>query len=60
MNSNNKSGLNTTGAAASEPKKAYCSPSLQVYGDVRATTSSVGLNGGLDGMAGAGMTNSLP
>ena len=60
MNANNKSGLDTTGVAASEPKKTYRSPELHVYGDVRATTSSVGVMGGLDGMAGAGMTNSLP
>jgi len=38
----------------SQSKKRYASPSLQVYGNIRALTKSIGPNGmGDGGMAGA-------
>ena len=39
-------------------KKPYATPSFQVYGKLAHITASVGVMGGLDGMTGAGMTNS--
>jgi hypothetical protein len=37
-------------------RKPYETPRLEVYGDIRAVTDSVGMTGNLDGGAGHGQT----
>ena len=58
MDSGKKSELGIE--VATGQKKAYRSPVLHVYGDVRSMTKSNNVGGTADGMSGSGMTKSFP